>query len=231
VSDDGPFARTGARFIPRQSIGVVTSWQPVALGDTEDALPTRPEINAEVAAARQRGYDQGYGDGIAAQVALNDDRARQAHAQVGELLRGFDAEFAALEDAMAQALARAATRLAREMLRAELTLNPAHVATLARDAVDALLASARHVVVKVNPQDLALVEQGAGDAIQARGAKLAADATIARGGVRVASDIGAVDATLAVRWRDAVAALGGPEWDDADAPGNNNTTVAPDAAS
>jgi flagellar assembly protein FliH len=207
----------GRRFIPRQSIGAFTSWQPVAFGEAEVTLPTRPEIDAEVAAARQRGYDQGYGDGIAAQAALDDDRARQAQRQVGELLRGFDAEFAALEDAMAQALARAATRLAREMLRAELTLNPAHVATLAHDAVDALLASARHIVVKVNPQDLAPVEHGAGDAIRARGAKLVADASIARGGVRVMSDIGAVDATLAARWRDATAALCAPAWDEIDA--------------
>ena len=134
---------------------------------------------------------------------------------------------------MAQGLARAATRLAREILRAELATNPAHVATLARDAVDALLTSARHVVVKVNPQDLPLVEQGAGDAIHARGAKLAADATIARGGVRVVSDIGAVDATLAARWRDATAALGAQAWDEIDAPADAPTAapVAIDASS
>jgi flagellar assembly protein FliH len=208
-------AAAGARFIPRRSLPAFTSWQPVAFDEPEDVPPSRDEIDAEVAIARQRGYDQGYGEGIAAQKALDDERAQQARQQVGTLLAAFDAELTSLEHAMAQTLARAATRLAREVLRAELATKPEHVAALARDAVDALLASARHIVVKVHPQDVALVEHGAGDVIHARGGRIVADPTIGRGGARIASDIGGVDATLAARWRDATAALSAPAWDDA----------------
>ena len=55
------------------------------------------------------------------------------------------------------------------------------------------------------------------DAIAARGARLVSDPQIARGGCRIESDIGLVDATIDERWRRAVAALGSDlSWRDAD---------------
>ncbi|MDO9073491.1 MAG: FliH/SctL family protein, partial [Rubrivivax sp.] len=56
--------------------------------------------------------------------------------------------------------------------------------------------------------DLPLVSEGAADALEARGARLHADASIQRGGVLVQSDVGAVDARIGVRWAQAAAALG-----------------------
>ncbi len=224
---DAPADARATRVISRHALPAFTSWQPLAFDEPEVAPPTREEIDTEVAVARQRGYDQGYGEGVAAQKALDDDRAQQAHRQMGDLLRAFDAELSALEVEMAQTLARAATRLAREVLRAELATKPEHVAALARDAVDAMLASARHLVVKVHPQDVDLVEHGAGDVIHARGGRIVADAALERGSVLVTSDIGAVDATLAARWRDATAALSAPAWDEGHVAG---TVAAADAA-
>ena len=52
------------------------------------------------------------------------------------------------------------------------------------------------------------MSEGAGEAIAARGARLVASSTIARGGVLVQSDVGSVDARIAGRWAQAAAALG-----------------------
>jgi len=62
--------------------------------------------------------------------------------------------------------------------------------------------------VQVHPLDLPLVAEGAAEALQARGARLTANTEIQRGGVLVESDVGAVDARIAVRWAQAAAALG-----------------------
>ena len=56
--------------------------------------------------------------------------------------------------------------------------------------------------------DQAFVAQGAAEALSARGARLLSDASIARGGCLVESDIGVVDASIAARWKRAVAVLG-----------------------
>ena len=86
------------------------------------------------------------------------------------------------------------------------------VATVAQEAIDALLLSARHITVRVHPDDQPLVAQGAADVLQARSARLIADPAIARGGCLVDSDIASVDGTVASRWRRAAASLAWSSW-------------------
>ena len=63
-------------------------------------------------------------------------------------------------------------------------------------------------MLRIHPDDHALIAAHSADAIAARGARLVADPQVARGGCRIESDIGLVDATIDERWRRAVAALG-----------------------
>jgi flagellar assembly protein FliH len=109
---------------------------------------------------------------------------------------------------MALALSRSAVLLARQVLRTELGTRPALVQGVATEALNAVLMSARQVLVRVHPDDLPLVAEGAGEALQARGARLQADPSIQRGGCSVESDAGTVDATIENRWTRAVQALG-----------------------
>ena len=109
---------------------------------------------------------------------------------------------------MARTLAISATHLARQIVRSELATSPALVAAVAQEAIDTLLLSARHITVRVHPDDHPFVAQGAADVLAARGARLLADAAMSRGGVLVESDIGVIDATLETRWRRTAASLG-----------------------
>ena len=140
--------------------------------------------------------------------------AAQITAQLGALVAALDRQLDALHQPMADALAAAAVGLARQVVRSELALRPALVAAVADGAVATLLASARHVTVRVHPDDQPLVAQGAGEALAERGARLVADPALARGGCLVDADIGAVDATLEARWARAAAMLGSAvAWD------------------
>jgi flagellar assembly protein FliH len=128
---------------------------------------------------------------------------------------------------MAKCLAATATNLARRIVRSELTARPDCVAAVAEQAIESLLQSARHIVVRLHPDDHALVQAGAAESIAARGARLVGDASIARGGCRVESDIGGVDATIEERWRLAAAALGCDDtWNGDEVP---SATPEPDA--
>ncbi len=211
-----------ARFIPREELQGARAWQPGSFG-VEGLQAQRegpPEAvvqgwKARLAAERQEGYQEGYRDGLVALEGFKKSYATQTSTRVGQLLENFDANLAALEDEMAQALARATVLLARQVLRDELKTNPQHVATVAREAVAAMVTSARQIVVRVHPDDLALVDEGAGDVLQGRGARLLGDAGVQRGGCRVESDAGIVDATIAARWARAAGGLGHPsEWTD-----------------
>jgi len=83
--------------------------------------------------------------------------------------------------------------------------------------VEALLLSARHVRVRVHPSDLHLVQEGAGEEMRAREAQIIPDDSVERGGCRVDSDISSVNASIALRWSQAVGALGqAVPWHDKD---------------
>ncbi len=215
-----------SRFIPREELGDFASWKPGALGDRRQeprsphpggapaadpaaaAKVSEDEWRARLATARQQGYQDGYRDGTAALEGFKLSFTSQATAQIGALLDGFDTQFAALDRRLAQSVSQVAVQLAQQVLRAELQQNPAVVARVAAEAVNSVMLSARHISVHVHPADLPLVAEGSEEALRARGARLLPDATLERGGVRVVSDAGTVDASLPARWAQAAAALG-----------------------
>ncbi len=210
------------RFIPREELGDFASWQPGTFGGADGARtaaqpaekaaaaaePSAADWQARVAAARQAGYLDGYRDGLVALENFKQAFAQQATSQVGALLDAFDAQFAELDTQLAKTLTDTAVQLAQQVLRCELAQRPELVAHVAAEAVNAIMLSARQIAVHVHPQDLPLVADGAEEALSARGARLHADASVARGGVRVHSDVGDIDARIAVRWAQAAAALG-----------------------
>ena len=125
-----------------------------------------------------------------------------------DVFEHFDTQLQALDGEIAQTLAATAVQLARQVLRSELAQRPELVAQVAAEAVNAVMLSARHISVQVHPDDLPLVAEGAEEALAARGARLAANGAVARGGVLVHSDVGTIDARIGVRWAQAAAALG-----------------------
>jgi flagellar assembly protein FliH len=204
-----------ARFIPREELEGFSSWQPGAFGDVPttrgmppvkapvDETQRAAEQQGAVQAARQAGYQDGYRDGLVALESFKQSFAAQMAAQLGTLVSGFDAEFAQLEQQIADTVARTATALARQVVRSELAARPELVAAVAAQAVEAVLLSAKHIRVHVHPQDQALVAQGAAEVLAARGARLIADGSVSRGGCRVESD-------LEARWAQAAESLGQP---------------------
>jgi flagellar assembly protein FliH len=237
-------APSHARFIPREELGAFAAWQPGSLhGDeassatpantaaamatatpaaaAEPGAPSAADAQrgAELAAARQAGYQDGYRDGLVALEGFKQSFAAQLSTQFGALYGRFDAQLAALDADIAAAVTQTAVRLARQVLRSELAAEPAGVARVAAEAVDALLLGARRITVRLHPQDLPLVAEGAADVLHSRGARLLADPAMARGGCVVESDLGAIDARIASRWAQAAAALGSDEPWQAEDPG------------
>jgi flagellar assembly protein FliH len=212
-----PPAGAYARFIPREELHSFEAWTPGALHGAdavaapardEPSPPTATELEARVAAARQAGYQDGYRDGLVALDSFKQSYASQLATQFAQLVDGFERETAALDARLAETVAATAVQLARQVLRSELQADPARVAGVAAEAVDAVLASARRIALHLNPADVALVAAARPEPLQAREVRLVADDSIERGGCRVESDLGAVDARIATRWAQASAALG-----------------------
>ena len=230
-----PKASPYSRFIPREELSSFSAWTPGTLsgGPAPDAqaglrraadkqpakAPAADDLAAQLRAARQSGYQDGYRDGLVALDGFKQSFATQMTVQIGMLMQSMGDQLDALEQNMANCLALSATQLARQIVRSELSVHPELVEAVAREATEALLLSARHITLRVHPDDHPLVAQGAADVLAARGARLIADAQIARGGCLVESDIGVLDATLQARWSRCAAALGSDEAWQSTSPG------------
>lgn len=219
------------RFIPREEMGSFEAWKPGSLrGNTAPAEapappppapPSEAEWLARVAAARQagsqEGYQNGYRDGLVALDSFKQSFAAQTATQVGAFVKSLDTTMTALEPQIAAAVSRVALELARQVLRTELATRPEVVASVASQAVQAVLFSARQITLQVHPEDLPLVQTGAADALEARGARVMANPSLARGSVVVDSDVGSIDARVATRWAQATASLGSAQaWEHDD---------------
>jgi flagellar assembly protein FliH len=202
------------RFIPREELQEFASWKPGAFGAAggssaaADGPRQAKDQHALLHEARQAGYQDGYRDGLVALESFKRSLVQQNVTQFGALLTSFDAQLDALEQQMARTVARVATEIARQVVRDELQANPQRIARVAQEAINAVLMNARHIVVQMNPEDQALVEQGAAEVIGARGARVVSDPSIERGGCRVISDVGTVDARVGARWTQATSTVG-----------------------
>lgn len=240
IASPNDAARAYARFIPREELSDVKAWNPgdIAGGpmpqanihratDEAPKIDVAAQLAVQLRAARQAGYQDGYRDGLVALDGFKQSFAAQTTAQIGALVQSLGDELGGLQQDMARTLAIAATHLARQIVRSELAINPALVATVAQEAIDTLLLSAKHITLRVHPDDHPFVAAGAADVLVARGARLLADASMSRGGVLVESDIGVIDASLEARWRRAAASLGCDEgWTDNGPAGADDTGTA-----
>jgi flagellar assembly protein FliH len=231
VPSPNPERGTYARFIPREELGDFASWNPNSFSGgpasakskaepaapPAPAAPTEDQWLAQIEQARQAAYQDGYRDGMAALEGFKKSHGEQVNAQVTRFVQNLDAEFDNLHEQLAQSVTRVAVQLARQVLRTELQTAPECIATVAAEAVESVLLSARHITVQLHPQDLPLVAAGAQEVLQARGARVVSHPGVARGGCRIESNAGAIDASIATRWNQAVSAMGSQEpWQDDD---------------
>lgn len=183
-----------------------------ARAEAAAAAEPPPDIDAMVEAARQSGYQDGYRNGLAALESYKQTQADQMNKyvseQLGPLVEALQQRLDALEQQLAGRVAGVSLELARQVVRSELLERSELVVTVAEDALSALLGSARQVVLRLNPEDHAVVEGALSELLAARGARLVADPAISRGGCIVDSDIAMVDATVETRWERAAGAMG-----------------------
>ncbi|RZM03916.1 MAG: flagellar assembly protein FliH [Variovorax sp.] len=205
-------------FIPSESIARCARWQFGAVGASDgtpdaDGGIVDPEA---LAAARSQGHAEGHAAGRAEALA----EARAAHAAEREaqvageaaalaaLMRAMEARLADAEQDMARGTLEIACALARQVLRRELSIDPAALVPVVREALGLLLAEGRSATVRLSPQDFDRLGDGLRAELAGGTASVVADAGVAPGDCLVESAGAVVDGGLANRWARAVGSLG-----------------------
>lgn len=197
------------RFIPKEHVGDVASWEFQPLGGAGTSPPRGNGAATAMMGERERraferGRQQGFHEGQQEAQRQKVQHGRQLERVLNEL-RG---RFAELESGAADAVLDLAIEIARQVVRREIEIQRDAVLPVVREAVGAIIDEHTHPRVHLHPDDLWLIQADLDTDGLYQGCRFVPDASIARGGCRVETAQAEVDATLATRWRRALGALG-----------------------
>lgn len=162
-------------------------------------LPTPPSVE-QLQAIEEAAHEQGYRDGLARGhaegFATGQAEVRRLVAQIEGILDGFTRPLSRLDDEVAESLAELAVRVAGSLLGPAYSADPALLADLVREALDAVGTSQRDVELRLHPDDMGVLYPHLAGL---DGVRLTNDSTLARGELRVHSESVRIDGTLAAR--------------------------------
>jgi len=202
-------------FIPKDQVGEAATWEFASLTGEVITRGTTAQMTERERRAFERGRTQGQAEGQAVERRVKADHG----AQVGLLIDELRATFAELEASGGDALLDLAFTIARQVVRREVALQRDALLPVAREAVAMIVDQHVHPRIFLNPQDYASLRADFEADGLFKGCRFITDPRVARGGCRVETAQGEVDATLATRWERVLASLGAIERDfDIEAP-------------
>jgi flagellar assembly protein FliH len=189
-------------FIPKDRTGSYRPWQLKSLEGGAKKQPREQEDAERIKAINQQAYQQGYDAGYAQGAA----RAQTEAARLAQLIETVRHETTGLEQRIAEDLVRLALTLAQSLVRESLAVHPELIAAIVRETIADVPPFSQGTRLRLHPEDAALLrahlekELGAGWIV-------VEDASLLRGGCRIETSAGEMDATLQTRWQKLGAAL------------------------
>jgi flagellar assembly protein FliH len=184
---------------------------PALIHAVELARLRREARTAGEAEGRNEGRAKGHAEGLAegrAEGLAAGLAAASAHAeQLKALSASLPAALRRAEGELADTLLTLALDVARQVVHRTLRAEPEWVLPLVQDLLHAEPALQGEPRLLLHPDDVALVRNSLGNELQTAGWQVRPDETIARGGCRVQSATGEMDASLETRWKSVAAAL------------------------
>lgn len=216
------------RFIPREEVEVFSPWEfqsmdgkpaksaPAAEPVIEAPAPA-PELPApDLDLIRQQAYDEGFEQGqIAGAKATRDAldaplrrTAEDAARRLTLLLQNAEAELQRADEHLAEQLLQLACDLARQVVRRELEQPQEVLKAVVHEALAQAVDDHLQRTVKLNPMDLALVQNHLGELTAGGKVQFVAQDGLSAGSCMVETPACTVDASIEKRWARAVANLG-----------------------
>lgn len=199
-------------FIPKDRSG---AYQPWKLTSLEGGAGKKPQDDPKAEAERiakesadrikminQQAYREGYEAGYARGGAVAAGEA----GRLADLVESARQEMSSLEQNVAEDLVRLALTLARTLVRESLKVHPEMVEAIVRETIRDVPPFGQGTRLRVNPEDAALLTKHLGAELDAHWS-IVGDETMTRGGCRIESTTGEIDASMETRWQKLCAAL------------------------
>lgn len=160
----------------------------------------------------RRAYERGRKEGFEAGARAAAEQARRERAdhaaRLERVLGELRARFGELESAGADRVLDLAVEIARQVVRTHVEVKRDAVLPPLREALALIIDQQAHPRVHLNPRDFELLRAELDSDGMFKGCRFIPDAAVGRGGCRIETHQGEVDAQVATRWRRVMAALG-----------------------
>lgn len=218
--------RTHSRFIPREEIEGVSAWRfgsvdgsdelRLAEAEAAEAQTANPIDEAMLEDVRQQAFSDGFAQGHEAGAqemrqaleATIHKMAEETGTRMAQLMHGMREQLKGSEELISRQIMDLACDLARQVLRQELQTPTAHLKPVISEALAQLVDDGLPATVRLNPDDLALLQGSIEETLGQHKVELVGDVSVSPGGCIVESPSTTVDATIEKRWNRAVGNLG-----------------------
>jgi len=181
-------------------------------------IGVRRESRKEARQEREA-YEQAYAKGEAEGQAAGQARFDALNAQLAQRLQRLDATLsvlakplAELDECVERQLVQLALAAGRQLARRELRIDPEQMLAIVRETAALLPAAARDVRIIVGPEDAEILRIGQEQSRIERAWTVVEDASVARGGCRIAAADGAhIDARWETRMSEMIEQVLGEE--------------------
>lgn len=204
-------------LIPHEEIRELVHWEFGDMALPGDVAFHRGEPSVELTQALEEAYAEGFAAGRAsaekelreAVEKLKLDHQRHAAESLEALLQSARQGVCDVQASLADDVLSLVCGLSRQMLRRELSeVSTATMMPVVLDALGMLNEDAELAVIRLNPDDLQILQAHLPAALEGHPLEWTADPAVAPGGCLVESAGAHIDASVPRRWERAVAALG-----------------------
>jgi flagellar assembly protein FliH len=160
---------------------------------------------------QKQAYDEAHAEGYQAGLKAGEEDAGKRVARLDELLDSLARPFELLDESVEKNLVDLAIKIARQLFRRELRVDPSHIIGVVREAIQLLPGSSRDVTVRLHPEDMALVEELLAKPEGERAWSVAEDPLIDRGGCKVVTENSRIDAQIEKRFEAVITSIVGEQ--------------------
>lgn len=177
-------------------------------------FPTADDLARINDEARAEGYQRGYEEGLAAGEAEFAARTAEQTNQLSTIIGNLQVSLAHLDQHIADQLLDLSLEVASQVLRSSLKANRELLLPTIREALAELPLHHGAITLYLNPSDAEALSSLVTEQLSHSGAHIVPDNSISAGGCHVRAGSSEVDATIEVRWRRVLEAIGlkAKEW-------------------
>jgi flagellar assembly protein FliH len=177
-------------------------------------FPTADDLARINDEARTEGYQRGYEEGLAAGQAEFTARTTDQLNQLSTMIGNLHVSLAHLDQHIADQLLDLSLEIASQVLRGGLKVNRELLMPTIREALGELPLHHGGIILHLNPADAEALSGALNEQLAHSGTRIVPDSAISEGGCLVKAGSSEIDASIEVRWRRVLEAIGlqAKEW-------------------